>query len=71
MDCVNWRALDWVARVLMGVLLVVGVVFFVQGTGGRRATLCFVVVIVLSFLSRYAGTRSDPVGSPDPPQQSR
>jgi DNA primase len=55
----NWRAVDWVARVLMGVLLVVGFVFFVQETGGRGATLCFVIVIVLSFLSRYAGTRSN------------
>ena len=70
MACVNWRAVDLVARVLMGVLLVVGAVLFVQDTGGRGATLCFVIVIVLSFLSRYAGTRSNPVGSPHPPQQS-
>lgn len=41
----------------MGVLLVVGAVFFVQDTGGRQATLCFVIVLVLSLLGRYAGGR--------------
>jgi hypothetical protein len=65
---VNWHTVDWAARVLMGVLLVVGIVFFVQDTGGRGAMLCFVVVLVLSLVSRYAGTRSNRVGSPHPPQ---
>lgn len=64
----NWRAIDWAARVLMGVLLVVGIVFFIQDTGGRGATLCFVIVLVLSFVSRFAGTRSNRVESPHPPQ---
>lgn len=63
---VNWRAVDWVTRVLMAVLLVVGVAFFVQDTGGRQATLCFVLVLVLSLLGRYAGSRSNEAPAPDP-----
>lgn len=64
MPCVNWRAIDWVTRVLMVVVFTVGVVFFVQDTGGRQATLCFVIVLALSLLSRYAESRRNQVGPP-------
>lgn len=52
----------------MGVLLVVGFVFFFQDTGGRAGTLCFVIVILLSFVSRDAGTRSNQVESSHSPR---
>ena len=61
---VNWRAVDWVTRVLMAVVLAVGVVFFVQDTGGRQATLCFVIALVLSLLGRYAGRGREEAGLP-------
>lgn len=67
---VNWRAIYWVTRVLMAVLLVVGVVFFVQDTGGRQATLCFVLVLVLSFLGRYSWSRSNEAAPRDPSSES-
>lgn len=68
---VSWRAIDWATRVLMVVVLAVGVVFFAQDTGGRQATLCFVIVLALSLVSRYAGSRRNQVGLPDPSGQSR
>ena len=48
----------------MAVVLAVGVVFFVQDTGGRQATLCFVIALVLSLLGRYAGRGREEAGLP-------
>ena len=71
MPHMSWRAAESVTRVLMGVVLAVGVVFFVQDTGGRPATLCFVIVLLLSLLARYAANRNSQVGAPDPSRQRR
>lgn len=69
MRCVNWRAVDWVTRVLMVVVFAFGVVFFLQDTAGRQATLCFVIVLVLSLLGRYAASRRSQANLHDPSRQ--
>lgn len=70
MPRVNWRAIDRVTQVLMAVVFAVGVVFFVQDTAGRQATLCFVITLVLSLLGRYAGTKRGQAEVADPSSQS-
>ena len=54
----------------MAVVFAVGVLFFVQDTGGRQATLCFVIVLVLSLLGRYPGSRREEAGLPDSSSES-